>query len=243
MCERFVLNRKSTDLISLFDVDTVGAGLAEPSWNIAPTQVISIVLDSLAKSTEAEPYPEPVRRLEAARWGLVPAWAKDPAAGPVLFTAPAEDAAGSTTFGNAVKRRRAIVPASGYYEWRVLDGSRVAHYVSLAGDELMLFAGLYEWWRNPAVGADDAARWLLSATVVTRPSAGPVSDLHERMPVFLNADLVEEWLDPQDDAGQELVDEIVAGAAEVADRVEIRAVSAAVDSVQAGGEQLTYPVA
>jgi putative SOS response-associated peptidase YedK len=243
MCGRFVLDRKATDLTSLFDVDTVGSGIPEPSWNIAPTQLISIVLDSLPRATEAEPYPEPVRRLEAARWGLVPGWATDPKASPPLFNARSEDAADSASFSNAVKKRRAVVPASGYYEWRVVDGGRVPYYVSLPGDELMLFAGLFEWWRNPAATDDAPDRWLLSATIMTRPSAGPLARLHDRMPVFLDADLVEEWLDPQEDAEQDLVDEIVAGGAEVAERVVFHEVSPAVGSADNNGEQLTRAVA
>ena len=242
MCGRFVLDRKTTDLTTLFDVDTVGAEIPDRSWNIAPTQVISIVLDSLPKATDAEPYPEPVRRLEAARWGLVPSFAKDPKAGPPLFNARSEDVAEKASFRNAVKKRRAIVPATGYYEWRVIGDRKIPYFISLPGDELMLFAGLYEWWRNPAAADEAPDKWLLSATVVTRASAASLSDIHDRMPVFLDSDLVEEWLDPQEEAGQELVNEIVAGGAEVAERVEFHEVSPAVGSVQNNGAQLTDAV-
>jgi putative SOS response-associated peptidase YedK len=239
MCGRFILDRKTTDLTTLFDIDTVGAEIPEPSWNIAPTQAISIVLDSLPKPTETEPYPEPVRRLEAARWGLVPSFAKDPKAGPPLFNARSEDVAEKASFRNAVKKRRAIVPATGYYEWRVVADRKIPYFISLPGDELMLFAGLYEWWRNPAAADDAPDKWLLSATVVTRAAAASLADIHDRMPVFLDSDLVEEWLDPQEEAGQELVDEIVAGGAEVAQRVEFHEVSPAVGSVQNNGPELT----
>lgn len=251
MCGRFVLDRKTSDLVSLFDVDTVGTDVPGPSWNIAPTQTISIVLDSLPRATEAEPYPEPVRRLEGARWGLVPGWAMGPKAGPPLFNARSEGAAESASFSNAVKTRRAVVPASGYYEWRVVDGTSVPYYVSLPGNELMLFAGLFEWWRNPAVADDAPDKWLLSATVMTRASAGPLVDIHDRMPVFLDADLVEEWLDPQEpddeegegSAVQQRLDEVVAGGAEVAGRAEFHEVSSAVGAVENNGEQLTEAVA
>lgn len=242
MCGRFVLDRKTTDLVSLFDVDKVGDELPEVSWNIAPTQPISIVLDSLQKATEAEPYPEPLRRLESARWGLVPGWAKDPKAGPPLFNARSEDAAEKASFKNAVAKRRAVVPASGYYEWRVVDGVKSPQYVSLPGDELLVFAGLYEWWRNPAAADDAPDRWLLSASILTRSSSGPLADIHDRMPVFLDADLVEGWLDPQETGSQELVDEAVACGGDVAERIEFYEVSAAVGSVQNNGEQLTLPV-
>lgn len=242
MCGRFVLDLKTTDLANLFEADSVGDDLPEPSWNIAPTQPISILLDSLPKSTEAGPNPEPVRRLEAARWGLVPAWAKDPKAGPPLFNARSEDVAEKSSFRNAVKKRRAVVPASGYYEWRVIAGQKHPYFIALPEGELMLFAGLYEWWRNPAAADEAPDKWLLSASVVTRASSGSLAEIHDRMPVFLDADLVEEWLDPATEGSQELVDEAVAGGGEVAERVEFHAVGSAVGSVQNNGPELTAPI-
>jgi putative SOS response-associated peptidase YedK len=239
MCGRFVLDRRTTDLVSLFDVDSVGAVLPEPSWNIAPTQSISIVLDSLPKATAEEPYPEPIRRLESARWGLVPGWAMDASSGAPLFNARSEEIATRPSFENAVKNRRAVIPASGYYEWRDVHGEKVPHYISLPGDELLVFAGLFEWWRNPAAAGDDPNRWLLSASILTRPSSGELAVIHDRMPVFLDADMVEGWLDPQEDGSQELVDEVAAAGAEVAERMLFHEVSRAVGSVTNNGEQLT----
>jgi putative SOS response-associated peptidase YedK len=243
MCGRFVLDRRTADLVALFDVDTAGDDLPEPSWNIAPTQRISIVLDSLPRATEDEPFPEPLRRLESARWGLVPGSATDPGAGSPLFNARNEDAASNPSFAGALAKRRAVVPASGYYEWRIVDGARVPYYVSLPGDELLVFAGLFEWWRNAYAPEGSPERWLLSATILTRSSAGNLVELNDRMPVFLDADMVEGWLDPQEEGGQELVDEIAAGALEVAGRIEFHEVGHAVGSMQNNGEQLTGAVA
>jgi putative SOS response-associated peptidase YedK len=242
MCGRFVLDRKVTDLVELFDVDVVGQTMPEPSWNIAPTRQISIVLDSLPRATSDNDFPEPVRRLESARWGLVPGWAKEVNASPPLFNARSEDVADKSHFSNAVKKRRAVIPASGYYEWQVVDGVKVPQYISLPGDELLLFAGLYEWWRNP-VAADGAPdKWLLSSTILTRSATGSLAQIHDRMPVFLEQDLVEEWLDPQEEGSQELVDYLVAGAAEVETRIRPREVGPSVGSVQNDGPELTSPV-
>jgi putative SOS response-associated peptidase YedK len=243
MCDRFVLDRQTADLVDLFDVDKRGDDLPEPSWNIAPTQAIRVVIDSLPKATDDEPFPEPLRRLEAARWGLVPGWAKDPSDGPPLISARGEDAATHPAFANAVKRRRAVVPATGFYAWRVVDGARVPQFISLPGDEVLVFAGLYEWWRNPAAADGAPERWLLSASILTRPASGALAGIHERMPVFLEADLVESWLDPQEEGDQELIDEAFAGAGEVAARMQFHEVGRAVESVQNDGEQLTEPVA
>jgi len=247
MCERFVLDRGTADLAALFDVDIVGEGLPEPSWNIAPTQTVSIVLDSLPRPTEADPFPEPVRRLAAARFGLVPAAARDLHGAAPLVNARSEDVMRTASFAAAARKRRAVIPAAGYYEWRAVDGARAPVYVSLPGEELMLFAALYEWWRNPAMADDDPLRWLLSTTILTRDAASPLSDIQARMPVFLDADLVEEWLDPQgDDESDEeltgLIDQIVAGAAEVAARARYHQVSSHVSSVQSNGKELTAAV-
>ena len=240
MCGRFVLDRKTSDLITLFDVDIVGENLPDPSWNIAPTQAISAVIDSLPRSEDDF---EPVRRLESARWGLVPSWTKDPKASAPLFNARSESITDKPSFADAVVKRRAVIPASGYYEWQLVDGVKTPLFVSLPGDELQLFAGLYEWWRNPNPPAGTTAPWLLSATILTRAASGPLSTIHERMPVFLDADLVEEWLDPNTEGSAELVDEVVAGAGEVAERAQFHVVGAEVGSVQNNGPELVAPAA
>jgi putative SOS response-associated peptidase YedK len=172
----------------------------------------------------------------------VPEWAKDPKAGPPLFNARSEDVASKPSFEVAVQRRRAVIPASGYYEWKVVDGTKVAHYVSLPGEELLLFAGLYDWWRNPAAADDDPDRWMLSATILTLQASGPVASIHDRMPVFLDADLVEEWLDPQAEGSQDLIDEVAFGAEAVAERAQFHEVGADVGSVQNNGPELVAQV-
>jgi putative SOS response-associated peptidase YedK len=196
----------------------------------------------LPKATSDQDFPEPVRRLEAARWGLVPGFAKSPQDGPPLFNARSEDISEKATFQNAVKTRRAVVPATGYYEWQAVDGVKTPRFIALPGDELLLFAGLYEWWRNPAAADGATDKWLLSATILTRPSAASLAEIHDRMPVFLDADLVEGWLDPQEEGTQELVDEVVAGAGEVAERAEFHEVGAEVGNVRNNTPTLMEPI-
>ncbi len=241
MCGRFVLDRKNADLVALFDVDIEGDLLPEPSWNLAPTQRIAVVIDSLPRATSENDFPEPIRRLEAARWGLVPSWAED-VQGPPLFNARSEDVASRRSFQASVERRRAVIPATGYYEWRTVDGVKSPQFVSLPGEELLLFAGLYDWWRNPAAPEGSAERWLLSTTILTRPATGVVAAIHERMPVLLDGDLVEEWLDPQSDGSQELVDEVAGAAESVASRAVFHEVSPLVGSVQNDGPHLVDPL-
>jgi putative SOS response-associated peptidase YedK len=239
MCGRFVLDRRTTDLLTLFDVDIEGTNLPEPSWNIAPTQPIAVIIDTIPRSGDLD---EPVRRLESARWGLVPGFAKE-ISGPPLFNARSETIFEKPAIASAVVRRRAVVPASGYYEWRVVDDAKIPTFISLPGDELLLFAGIYEWWKNPAAAPGSPEQWVLSTSILTRPSAGPLQPIHDRMPVFLDQDVVEEWLDPHSEGTEELLALVVDAAEGVAERALFHEVGAAVGSVQNNSLELVAPVA
>ena len=235
MCGRFVLSQTSADLIALFDIDEPGADLPGPSWNIAPTQRIAVVAESMKGVEEGEP---PRRRLAGARWGLVPRSAADPSGAP-LFNARIESVAEKPSFRESFAARRAIVPASGWYEWRVgADGAKAPVFVSPGGGALVLFAGLYEWWRS----AEPGAPWLLSATILTRPSAGAVADVHERMPVLLQPELLEDWLDPLTPGDGALLRAASDGAAELAEELDVHRVGAAVGTVGSNGPELIEPV-
>lgn len=206
------MSRASSDLVALFDVDVTGDTLPEPSWNIAPTAPVSLIVDAAPRGADAGG--PPVRRLASARWGLIPAWADDPSVGVKAFNARVETAAEKPTFRDAVVSRRAVIPASGYYEWTTgPEGEKTPMAIRLPDDEMMLFAALYEWWRDPAKAPDAADRWVLSTTILTRASSGPLRDVHERMPVFVGADIMDDWLDPHTEGDADLL-EGVAGEAE-----------------------------
>ncbi len=226
--------------MSLFDVDLAAENLPAPSWNIAPTDPVAIILDSIPKGDDAGA--EPVRRLEAARWGLVPGWAKDISVGVTAFNARIETAAEKPHFKTAVKKRRALVPATGYYEWRTVDGVKTPYFIHLPEGELLVFAGLYEWWRNPAAADDAPDKWLLSTSILTRESTGELADIHDRMPVFLSPELMEEWLDPHSEGSEELLEEVSFGGVEQAERVEFYEVGREVGNVRNKGPHLIDPV-
>jgi putative SOS response-associated peptidase YedK len=218
------MSRASSDLVALFDVDVTGDTLPEPSWNIAPTAAVSLLVDAAPRGDDAGG--PPVRRLASARWGLIPSWADDPAVGARAFNARIETAAEKPTFRDAVVSRRAVVPASGYYEWAVGDdGTKSPFYVHLPDDELMLFAALYEWWRDPRAGRDDPARWVLSTSILTRPSHAGLADLHERMPVFVGAELMEDWLDPDTEGDDDLLQGVSGESLQHAERARFRSVA------------------
>lgn len=240
MCGRYVVAGAADDLVRMFDVDLAADDMPGPSFNVAPTDRVPIVLDTVPKGADADD--EPVRRLESARWGLVPPWAKDVKVGVTAFNARIEAAAEKPHFTNAVKKRRAVVPATGYYEWKTVGDVKTPHFIHLPDGELFVFAGLYEWWRNPAEGDDSPDKWLLSTTILTREASGALAGIHDRMPVFLSPELLDEWLDPHTEGEEDLLAEISHGGEEVARRAEFHVVGSAVGNVRNNSPELMEPV-
>ncbi|MCQ9162970.1 SOS response-associated peptidase [Arthrobacter sp. STN4] len=191
MCGRFVVARATADLVSAFDIDEVIGDDLRPSWNVAPTQAVRIVTGRGADG-------EPSRRLETARWGLVPVWAKSRSVGSRAINARSETVLEKPTFRSAAVKRRALVPADGYYEWEVTaGGGKIPTYLHPEDDGLLGFAGLYEFWLDPEVPEGEDNEWLLTTTILTRPAADALGHIHDRMPVIVPAgDLQSDWLDP-----------------------------------------------
>ena len=234
MCGRFVVADAGSELVGVLRVDVEGDDLPAPSYNIAPTDQAAIVLDSV----KTEP---PTRRLASARWGLVPSWAKDLAIGSRAFNARAEEVEDKPMFRNALIKRRAVVPASGYYEWKSAEGLKIPHYIHPADDSPMFFAGLYEWWKNPALKDDDPARWVLSFTILTRDSIGHLGSIHDRMPLFLDPDFADAWLDPTTENVGDILDAAIDAAPDVAETLDDHPVSKAVGNVRNNGPELIEP--
>lgn len=230
----------SSELVSVLRVDLESADLPEPSYNVAPTARVGIVLDS----AKTEP---PTRRLEAARWGLVPAWAKDVSVGARAFNARSEEVEQKPMFRRALEKRRAIVPTSGYYEWKQVTGldgkvQKIPHYIHPADGSPLYMAGLYEWWKDPAKGDDDPDRWLLSFTILTRDAIGRLGSIHDRMPLFMEADFADAWLDPTTDNVGDILDAAIDAAPDVAATLDDHVVSRAVGNVRNDSAALIEPV-
>lgn len=152
-----------------------------PRYNRAPTQnawVLVASTDGLGAVAQE------------MRWGLIPSWAKDSKLAYSTINARVETVSAKPAFREAWKRRRCIVPASGYYEWRMLaDGkSKQPYFVHAANAPIMLFAGLWERWQR---GANQA---IESYSIVTMPAAGAVSAVHDRMPLILPPALLRDWI-------------------------------------------------
>lgn len=191
MCGRFATTITDKEMRSLFDVDetqTVGAELPA-SYNVAPTQAVRMVVER----PPAEGETEPVRQIRTARWGLVPSWAKDTAIGNRLINARSETVTSKPSFRAAAVKRRAIIPADGYYEWEKRDGRKVPHF--LHPDGVLAMAGLFEMRRDTEKDDDDPDRWLWTATILTRPATDELGHIHDRCPVVLPGDLYAPWLD------------------------------------------------
>jgi len=196
------------------------------------------------------------RHLYLARWGLVPSWAKDLSFGQRTFNARSETVVEKPAFRAAVKTRRAAVPVDGYYEWLAPEtkGERKQPYFVRPKDgSPIFFAGLYEWWKDPAAEDDDAP-WILSTTILTGPSpeAGaepPILDqlsgLHDRLPLPMSRSMMDEWLSAGEvskDEAAHLVNQVVANAYEVASEWEMYPVDPAVGSVRNNGPELIEPL-
>jgi putative SOS response-associated peptidase YedK len=153
-----------------------------PRYNIAPTQEAPVVL--LHPDSGA-------RVLRALRWGLVPSWSKDPRAGARLINARAEGAADKPAFRAAFKRRRCLVPAAGFYEWKRLPKGKQPWWIRLRGGGPLAFAGLWEHWLDPQSDAT-----LHTFTILTTAANPLVAALHDRMPVILPPRDYTVWLDP-----------------------------------------------
>ena len=222
MCGRFVVASVGSELVGVLRVDLESDDLPEPSYNVAPTASVAIVLDS----AKTEP---PTRRLETARWGLVPSWAKDPSIGRVR-SMPAPRSSRTSRCSarrsrNGARWFRHPATTSG----RDVDGAKIPHYIHPADGSPLFMAGLYEWWKDPRrLADDDPARWLLSFTILTRDSIGRLGSIHDRMPLFLDPDHADAWLDPTTDNVRDVLDAAIDAAPAVAETLDDHVVSKAV---------------
>lgn len=179
MCGRFALNVSPSKLEEYFDL--TGDLDFSPSWNIAPaTPINSIIAD------------EEKRHLKQMHWGLIPSWSKDKAIGNRLINARGETVAEKPSFRTAFKRRRCLVPASGFYEWKTVNGKKQPWYISFMSGDPMAFAGLWEHWTSKE--GDE----IESCCIITTAANSFMQPIHDRMPVILNPDQWTVWLSPKE---------------------------------------------
>ena len=185
MCGRFTQLFTWEELYNLYNLTNPLTPNIRPSWNIAPTQDVGVIVPV-----------DDGRIYKTMRWGLVPMWAKDLKIGNQAINARVETAAAKPVFRGAWKSRRCLIPASGFYEWRAVEvpgkakPAKQPFYVSRKDGQPLTFAGLWERWK------DD----MLSCTILTTEAADGIRDLHNRMPVIMARDGFEPWFAGEDPA-------------------------------------------
>ena len=204
MCGRFSLFADRDEVVAQFHVDDVVAdgpvgglgggpvgGLAggqHPRYNVAPSQAVLAVASSADGSR---------RRLGTFRWGLVPHWAKNPSIGNRMINARVETAGSAPSFRSAFEKRRCLVPASGYYEWKAPEGSqggtrarKTPYYFRRRDGLLLAMGGLWEVWHGPD------GEVLRTCTILTTDANGTNAPIHDRMPLIVPRRRWDEWLAP-----------------------------------------------
>jgi putative SOS response-associated peptidase YedK len=240
MCGRYASIKAPADLADEFRaVDATGG--VEPDYNVAPTKNVVAVVQRHPRDGEGTPDPDTtVRSLRVMRWGLVPSWSKDPKAGARMINARSESAAEKPSFRRALQARRCLLPADGWYEWQRGPDRKQPYYTHYADGASLAMAGLWEFWRpagNDAVDPTLHPDGLVTACVLTTAAVGPLAQVHDRMPLVLPPSAWDAWLDP-DTGSDSVTDLIVPPSAELVARMELRPVSALVNSVRNNGPEL-----
>jgi putative SOS response-associated peptidase YedK len=178
MCGRFVAAFDPDQLAFWFEADDRRTDELPASYNVAPTMPVYAVAEHAAQ-----------RYLVSFQWGLVPTWAEDTKGASRMINARAETVADKPAYRTALQRRRCLIPADGFYEWRVDDTGRTPFYIHRRDGRPLAFAGLWEAWRRPD------GEWLRTCTIVTTKAAPRLQPLHARMPVVLPSQAWDQWLD------------------------------------------------
>jgi putative SOS response-associated peptidase YedK len=180
MCGRYRLSRRKQIIEEHFD-SASGEEVWIPRYNVAPTQPVPVIRQNPK---------EPVRKLSLMRWGLIPSWANDSSAVARMINTRAETAAAKPAFRDALKSRRCLIPADAFYEWMRTGKTKQPYCFEVNQGELFAFAGLWDRWKNP--GGD----WIKSCSILTTTPNAVTSGVHDRMPVILDPENYEVWLDP-----------------------------------------------
>ena len=178
MCGRFTRSQSIPAIAEEFGVEQVSCDLG-PSYNIAPTQKVAVVIT------------DGVKQLVPVRWGLVPSWAKDLSVGNRMINARAETITEKASYRNAFKKRRCLVVADGFYEWQGQGVAKRPVYIHMKSGKPFGFAGLYEVWKSPE------GEEIKTCAIITTEANELMKPIHDRMPVIIPGELQDKWLDPK----------------------------------------------
>jgi putative SOS response-associated peptidase YedK len=188
MCGRYTNKAKKEEIEQEFKVIIGQDQLFQPRYNIAPTQIVPVVLESKGE-----------RIINQLKWGLIPSWAKDDSLAAKMINARAETLIEKPSFRTAFRSSRCLIPASGFYEWQKIDKSaKQPFYFYLKDKGVFGFAGLYEEWLDKGTG-----ELIETFTIITTQANAVLSPIHQRMPVILKPADYNQWLDEKEkDTGQ-----------------------------------------
>lgn len=179
MCGRFTLTSDMDILLYRFAAVLLSDLTYLPRYNIAPTQPVLAVVNEQGE-----------RNIREFRWGLISSWAKDAKMAAQMINARSETLAVKPSFKNLLKRRRCLVPATGFYEWISSAKPKQPVYIKLKSDEPFAFAGLWDQWQSPS-------GIIQSCTIITTDANSMIEPVHNRMPVILKPEQEQVWLDPE----------------------------------------------
>jgi putative SOS response-associated peptidase YedK len=180
MCGRYRLSRRKQLVEEYFDAGSGDEDWA-PRYNIAATQLVPVIRQ----------HPkEPRCEMSLLRWGLIPSWAKDSSGAARMINARSETAATTPAFRDALKFRRCLIPADGFYEWQRTGKTKQPYCFEVNEGELFAFAGIWERWKDPG------GQWVKSCSILTTTPNAVTAAIHDRMPVILDRSDYDMWLDP-----------------------------------------------
>ena len=180
MCGRYRLSRRKQIVAEYFD-SLPGEEDWSPHYNIAPTQTVPVIRQNPK---------EPVRELSLIRWGLIPSWAKDSSVAAMMINARSETAGVKPAFRDALKSCRCLIPADGFYEWQKTGKAKQPYCFEVNEGTLFAFAGIWDRWK------DAGGKTLETCSILTTTPNAVTSTIHDRMPVILDPDSYDLWLDP-----------------------------------------------
>jgi putative SOS response-associated peptidase YedK len=181
MCGRYKLTAKERWLSEYFNIPAEDIEWAA-RWNVAPTDEVATI---------RQDRDEPKRVFAKMRWGLIPYWAKDASIGAKTINAVCETAAEKPVFRESMRKRRCLIPADGFYEWKQIGRKKKQAYnIGMKDDGLFAFAGLWDRWK------DGSGNVIESCTILTTEANSLLKPIHNRMPVILHPDDYDLWLDP-----------------------------------------------
>ena len=227
MCGRYASTRSAADLAALFEVEDLTEGDLVPDYNVAPTDPAPIVRSSANESAA----------LCVARWGFLPAWARDAREAARMINARSETIVGSRAFGAAFAQRRCLVPADGWYEWSIESDadrrprSSAKRPYFMTRPDRVVFGGVWSRW---GVGSDSR----ITFSIITLPAIGELARVHDRMPLVIEPHRWTDWLH-----GSDSTEQLTPPSSEYCAGFEIRPISTAVGDVRKDGPELVRRVA